>query len=220
MNMSTPTGRWGPCCSIAATGRTATTLLMSAAAKSRQVISAQNLVGSIWISRRSRRPRGDGLNLDLKFGPSKALNDHQSRGRRRIAHEFVAHLHVTAQILSRNDVRVQANKIGERHRCFAEDGGNGAKTKTRLGLHVLGNDAVEANPQLAGTEDHSCAGVDFYSMGVIRKRRMDRARVQSTHLAKASSNPVLERLAPLAQTFSMAPKLQSVDTATQDGIKQ
>src|ERR1700730_1731747 len=152
MNMSTPTGKWGPCCSIAATGRTATTLLMSAAAKSRQDISAQNLVGSIWISRRSRRPRGHGLDLDFKLWPSKTLNDHQSRGRRRIAHEFVAHLHVTAQILSRNDVGVQANEISERHRGFAEDRGNGAKAKTRLHLHVLGNDGVGANRQLAGTE--------------------------------------------------------------------
>jgi hypothetical protein len=57
-------------------------------------------------------------------------------------------------------------------------------------------------------------------MRVFCKRRMDRVRVQFTHLAKASSNPVLERLAPLPQTSSMAPKLQSVDTATRDGIKQ
>src|SRR5277367_6414014 len=106
MNMSTPTGRWGPCCSIAATGRTATTLLMSAAAKSRQLISAQNLVGIIRVSRRSSRTRGDGLDLDLEFGPGESLNDHQSRRRRRIAHEFVAHFHVAAQILGRNDVRV------------------------------------------------------------------------------------------------------------------
>src|SRR5580704_15475162 len=185
---------------------------MSAAAKSRQDISAQNLVGSIWISRRSRRPRGDGLDIDFKSGPSKTLNDHQSRGRRRIAHEFVAHLHVAAQILSRNDVGVQANEIGERHRCFGEDRGKGAKAKTRLGLHVLRNDAVDANPQLARTEDDSRGGVDFYSMGIFCKRRMDRVRVQSAHLAKASSNPVLERLASLPQTSSMAPKLQSVDT--------
>src|SRR5580693_8509581 len=158
MNISTPTGRWGPCCSMAATGRTATTLLMSAAAKSRQLISAQNLVGSIWISRRSRRSRGDGLDLDLEFGPSKTLNDHQSRGRRRIAHEFVAHLHVAAQILSRNDVGVQPDEIGERHRCFAEDRGNGVKAKTRLSFRVLGNDAVAVNPQLPRTEDDSRAG--------------------------------------------------------------
>ena len=49
MNLSTPTGRCGPCCSIAATGSTATTLLMSAAAKSRQLISAQSFVGSMPI---------------------------------------------------------------------------------------------------------------------------------------------------------------------------
>src|ERR1700722_17520905 len=182
---------------------------MSAAAKSRQLISAQNLVGSMRTSRRSRRSRGDGLDLDLEFGPSKTLNDHQSRGRRRIAHEFVAHLHVAAQILSRNDVGVQANEIGERHRCFGEDRGKGAKAKTRLGLHVLRNDAVDANPQLARTEDDSRGGVDFYSMGIFCKRRMDRVRVQSAHLAKPSSNPVLERLARLPRAPSMAPKLRA-----------
>src|SRR3984885_5036492 len=57
MSMSTQTGRWGPCCSIAATGSTATTLLMSAAAKSRQLISAQNLVGNIQISKSVQRAR-------------------------------------------------------------------------------------------------------------------------------------------------------------------
>src|SRR5580693_5962040 len=182
---------------------------MSAAAKSRQDISAQNLVGSIWISRRSRRPRGDGLDLDFKFGPSKTLNDHQSRGRRRIAHEFIAHLHVAAQILSRNDVGVQTNKISERHRCFAEDRGYCVKAKTRLSLHVLRNDAVAADPQLPRTEDDPRAGVDFYSMRIFCKRRMDRIRVQSAHLAKASCNPVLERPTPLPWTPAMAPKLQA-----------
>src|ERR1700690_3983963 len=209
MNISTPTGRGGPCCSIAATGRTATTLLMSAVAKSRQLISAQNLVGSTRISRGSSHTRGDGLDLDLEFGAGESLNDHQSRRWRRIAYEFVAHLHVAAQILSRNDVRVQANEISERHRCFAEDRGNGAKAKPRLSLHVLGNDAIAANPQLAGTEDDSRAGADFHSMRVFCKRRMDRVRVQSAHLAKASGTPVLERLTPLPQTPSMAPKLQA-----------
>src|SRR5579863_7259250 len=103
MNVSTPTGRWGPCCSIAATGRTATTLLMSAAAKSRQLISAQNLVGSMrisWSSQgwRSAGARGDRLDLDLEFGPGESLNDHQGRGRRRTAHESIARPHIAAQI--------------------------------------------------------------------------------------------------------------------------
>ena len=137
-----------------------------------------------------------------------------------MAHEFVAHLHVAAQILSRNDVGVQANEVGERHGSFAEDCSKGAKAKTRLSLDVLGNDAVAANPQLARTEDEARAGVDFYSMRIFCKRRMDRARVQSARLAKASSNPLLERLAPPPPTSSMAPKLQSVDTSTRDGIKQ
>src|ERR1700677_780018 len=182
---------------------------MSAAAKSRQDISAQNLVGSMRISRRSRRSCGDGLDLDFKFRPSKTLNDHQCRSWRRVAHNFVTHLHVAAQILRRGDIGIDANEIRERHRCFAEDRGNGAKAETRLSLHILGNDAVAANPQLAGTEDDSRAGVDFDSMRVFCKRRMDCVRVQSTHLAKASSDPVLERLTPLPRTSSMAPKLQA-----------
>src|SRR5277367_1727536 len=113
MNMSTPTGRWGPCCSIAATGRTATTLLMSAAAKSRQLISAQNLVGSMRISWRLRPTRGDGLDLDLEFGPGETLDDHQGRGGGRITHKFVTHLHVAAQILGRGDKGVEAHQVGE-----------------------------------------------------------------------------------------------------------
>src|SRR5271170_3684166 len=69
MNVSTPTGRCGPCCSIAATGSTATTLLMSAAAKSRQPISAQYFVGSIrFFSVALGRAGGDGLDFDLEFG--------------------------------------------------------------------------------------------------------------------------------------------------------
>src|ERR1700758_3985329 len=128
MNMSTPTGRCGPCCSIAATGRTATTLLMSAAAKSRQLISAQNLVGGMQ-NLLSRGARGDGLDLDFEFGPSETLNDHQTRRRRRIAHEFGTHLHVAAQILGRGDIGVDADEVMKRHRRFAEDCDNSAKTK-------------------------------------------------------------------------------------------
>src|SRR5580698_217172 len=111
MNMSTPTGRWGPCCSIAATGRTATTRLMSTAAKSRQLISAQNLVGSMRISRSSMLTCGDGLDLDFEFGPSETLNDHQSRSRGRCAHEFVAHFHVAGQILRRGDIGVYTDHV-------------------------------------------------------------------------------------------------------------
>src|SRR5271155_2523014 len=100
--MSTPTGRWGPCCSIAATGSTATTLLMSVAAKSRQPISAQNLVGSMPIlPSRSGRLRRDRLDLDLEFGTPKPLNDHERRGRRRLADELITDLHVSAQIFGR-----------------------------------------------------------------------------------------------------------------------
>src|SRR5208337_2640593 len=133
MNMSTPTGKWGPCCSTAATGRTATTLLMSVAAKSRQLISAQNLVGSTRISSRSRRTRGDDLDLDLEFGASESLNDHQ-RGRRRIAYKFVTHLHIAAQIFGRSDVRIQPDDVVKRHGRLAEDCDNCAKTKPRLTL--------------------------------------------------------------------------------------
>src|SRR5579863_8416639 len=98
MNVSTPTGRCGPCCSIAATGSTATALLMSAAAKSRQLISAQNLVGSISLSLGSRGLRGDRLDLDLEFRAREALNDHQRRSRRRFADKFVTHFHIADQI--------------------------------------------------------------------------------------------------------------------------
>src|SRR5271169_1851490 len=98
MNISTPTGRCGPCCSIAATGSTATTPLMSAAAKSRQLISAQYLVGSIPLSSTSRRTRGDRLDFHLELRARESLHDHQRRGRRRRAYEFIAHLHVAAQI--------------------------------------------------------------------------------------------------------------------------
>src|SRR5580704_12249598 len=148
MNVSTPTGRWGPCCSIAATGRTATTLLMSAAAKSRQLISAQSLVGSIQFSWRSTGPRGYGFDLDLEFGARESLNDHQ-RGRRGwSANKFVTHPHIAAQIFGGSDVRVQANDVCERHTGLVEDCANCAKAKPRLTLGVIGNDSVSIDAQL------------------------------------------------------------------------
>src|SRR5580693_816924 len=171
MKASTPTGRWGPCCSIAATGRTATTLLMSVAAKSRQLISAQNLVGGMRISRRSRLARGDGFDLDLEFGPSEPLDDHQSRSRGRTAHKFVTHLHISSQILGRGDIGVEANEIGKRHRRLAKDCDDGAKAKTRLSLDIVGNDAVAANSQLAGAENDARSGRNYHAMGVSGERR-------------------------------------------------
>src|SRR5271157_4523039 len=148
MNMSTPTGKCGPCCSTAATGSTATTLLMSVAAKSRQLISAQNLVGNTRFSSRSRRARGDGLDLDLEFGARESLNDHQRGRRRRIAYKFVTHLHIAAQIFGRRDVCIQPHDVVSRHAGFAQDRDNCAKAKPRLTLGVLGNDAVSIDPQL------------------------------------------------------------------------
>src|SRR5258708_28924814 len=101
MNVSTPTGRCGPCCSIAATGSTAITLAMSAFWKSFQLISAHIFVGSRGESILfyvpivgSGRPRGDRLDLDLELTPRKARNDHQRRGGRRVAYELIAHLHI------------------------------------------------------------------------------------------------------------------------------
>src|ERR1700724_2753969 len=57
MNISVPRGRCGPCCSVAATGRTAMVRAMSRASKSVQVISAQNLVSVIKESRARRGRR-------------------------------------------------------------------------------------------------------------------------------------------------------------------
>src|SRR5215204_3379078 len=47
MNVSTPSGRCGPCCSTAATGSTAIQRAVSAPAKSCQVISSQSRFGSM-----------------------------------------------------------------------------------------------------------------------------------------------------------------------------
>src|ERR1700722_20235778 len=55
MKLSTPSGRWGPCCSVAASGSTAIQRAVSAGVKSAQVISAQSRFGSIVM--RSRQPR-------------------------------------------------------------------------------------------------------------------------------------------------------------------
>src|SRR4051812_45593426 len=147
MSMSTPTGRCGPCCSIAPTGRTATTLLMSAAAKSRQLISAQNLVGGMQVSKGSNA-RGDGLDLDLELGPRETLHDQERGGRRRIAHEFVARFHVAAERLARRHVGVDADDVLNRHRGFRQDRSDGEEAEPRLGLGALRNNAVLANPQL------------------------------------------------------------------------
>src|SRR3989441_1042005 len=56
MKVSTPSGRCGPCCSVAASGRTATQRLVSDAAKSVQVISAHSRFGNIDVRPRQARP--------------------------------------------------------------------------------------------------------------------------------------------------------------------
>ena len=45
MKLSTPRGRWGPCCSVAASGSTAIQRTVSAGVNSAQVISAQSRFG-------------------------------------------------------------------------------------------------------------------------------------------------------------------------------
>src|SRR6202044_1358010 len=112
------------------------------------------------LQKRSTRTRGDGLDLDLEFGAGETLDDNQSRSRGRIAPKFVTPLHVAAQILGRSDIGIQADEIPERHRRFAKDRLNGVKAKTRLRFHVVGNDAVAADSQLARTEDDPRAGFD------------------------------------------------------------
>src|SRR5271166_5199164 len=189
MNMSTPTGKWGPCCSTAATGRTATTLLISVAAKSRQLISAQNLVGSTRFSSRLRRTRGDGLDLDLEFGARESLNDHQRGRRRRIAYKFVTHLHIAAQIFGRSDVRIQPDDVVKRHGGLAKDCSNCAKAKPRLTLGVIGNDAVSIDPQLPRTKYDARFGVDFDSVRVIGEWGMDRVWIQSAHRHRSPARP-------------------------------
>src|SRR5215469_1790985 len=52
MNPSTPSGRWGPCCSVAASGRTAIHRAVSDAVKSLQFISVHSRFGNIVV-----RPR-------------------------------------------------------------------------------------------------------------------------------------------------------------------
>src|SRR6478752_3249583 len=151
---------------------------MSAAAKSRQLISAQNLVGSMQISSGSRLTRSDGFDLDFEFGPRKTLNDHQSRRWGRIAHEFVTHLHVAAQIMRRRDISVQADQVRERHRRFAKDCDYGVKAETRLSLHIIRDDPVATNSQLAGAEDDTRSRLDFYAVRIVCKGGMDRLRVQ------------------------------------------
>src|SRR5260370_28487157 len=101
MNVSTPTGRCGPCCWTAGTGSTAITLAMSAFWKSFQLISAHIFVGSMGESILfyvpivgSGRPRGDRLDLDLELTPRKARNDHQSRGGPRGVSELIPSLHL------------------------------------------------------------------------------------------------------------------------------
>src|SRR5277367_6088902 len=140
MNVSTPTGRCGPCCSIAATGSTATTLLMSAAAKSRQPISAQYFVGSIrFFSVASGRAGG---------------------------HKFIPHFHVSAQIFGGADVGIDPHDVGERHSGLAQDRRDRSKTQARLRLDGFGNDAVPPDAQLPRAKDEPSARSDFEAVCV------------------------------------------------------
>src|SRR4051794_39666698 len=99
MYVSTPTGRWGPCCSTAATGRTAMARLMSRVRKSSVVRSSQKRAG-ISNSSWSIYPGRDRFDLHLEFRPGETRHDHQGRGRRRRTHMPVADLHIGLQVRS------------------------------------------------------------------------------------------------------------------------
>src|SRR5271154_767290 len=195
MNVSTPTGRCGPCCSIAATGSTATTLLMSAAAKSRQPISAQYFVGSIrFFSVASGLAGGDGLDFDFEFGAREPLHDHQCRSRRGGAHKFIPHFHVSAQIFGGADVGIDPYDVGERHSGLAQDRRDRAKTQARLGLDGVGNYAVSPDAQLPRAKDEPSSRTDFDAVSVIGEGRMDGTRIQRAHREPVSDKASKSRL--------------------------
>src|SRR5271163_691009 len=191
MNVSTPTGRCGPCCSIAATGSTATTLLMSAAAKSRQPISAQYFVGSIrFFSVASGLAGGDSLDFDLEFGAREPLHDHQCRSRRRGAYKFIPHFHVSAQIFGGADVGIDPHDVGERHSGLAQDRRDRSKTQARLGLDGVGNYAVSPDAQLPRAKDEPSARSDFEAVCVVGEGRMDGTRIQRAHRIPVPTEPI------------------------------
>ena len=105
-------------------------------------------------------------------------------------------------------------------RRFVKDCGDGAKAKPRLTLHVVRNDAVPTNSNLAGTEHHARPGLDFDPMRVICEGRVDRVRVQSAHLANASITVSREVLCDAAASLTMAPKLQESILAAREGSEQ
>src|SRR5271154_2678288 len=195
MNVSTPTGRCGPCCSIAATGSTATTLLMSAAAKSRQPISAQYFVGSIrFFSVASGLAGGDGLDFDLEFGAREPLHYHQCRSRRWGAYKFIPHFHVSAQIFGGADVGIDPHDVGERHSGLAQDRRDRPKTEARLRLDGFGNGAVPPDAQLPRAKDQPSARSDFDAGCVVGEGGVDGTRIERAHQEPVSGEASKSRL--------------------------
>src|SRR5215471_5572804 len=63
MKLSTPSGRCGPCCSVAANGSTAIQRAVSAAPKSAQVISDHSRFGN--VAMRPRQPQPAALSFEV-----------------------------------------------------------------------------------------------------------------------------------------------------------
>src|SRR5271170_6832273 len=181
MKASTPTGRCGPCCSMAATGNTAMTRDMSKAWKSFQPISAHILVGNIACLPGSTLSRRHSLDLDLEFGPGKALHDHQGGGRRRVADKFIANLHIAGQAIGADHIGVESNEIGKSHVGLGEDGGDRRKAEPRLIFDAGRNYAVQADAELTRAKDEPRARGRLDAMDIARKGRVNAGRRQTAH---------------------------------------
>ena len=181
MKVSTPTGRCGPCCSTAATGRTAIVRLMSRVRKSSVVRSSQERGGHRPLLYHPALAAID-LDLDLELRPGEAGDDHQGRGRRRRGDVAVAHLHVGlerwARSVTKALMRTRSAKSIPASRRIAP---MARKQRSACAPASSGTWSSASMPSWPEAKTQPGAGRHLDAVAVAGERRVDRGRAESAH---------------------------------------
>ena len=120
------------------------------------------------------------FNLDQELGSREPGDDHQRRGRRRIADKTVADGHVVLHVLAGGDEGVQADDVAERHTSLGKDRLYVLEAHLRLPLDGGRQQVADTHAQLAGTEYQPGAGGDRDAVAITAEGGADTGRNEET----------------------------------------
>src|SRR5262249_29111458 len=128
--------------------------------------------------------RSNDFDFDQKFRPGKTADNHQRRGRRRVADIAIAHAHIALEMLAGDDERIDADDVTEAQACLIEHCADIAKAEIGLLFDGGGDLIVCRDSQLAGADQDAVTGGNFYAVTVAREGRANAWRGDVFHASR------------------------------------